>query len=899
MQIRELHIDGFGLFADKQVKGFTSGVNIIYGSNEFGKTTLLEFVRRTLFGFPRKKQGINLYPPVPGRAYGGKLLCQLANGEMITIARTQGAQGGDVTVSGNFHRLCGQKNLNTFLGHASQELYQNIFAFSLDELQFLGSLQGEEIKNHIYGAGLGLGSISLSSIEESLQERCDGLFKPKGKTQKMPLLLNDIKSLQREIRDIQGNLAQYDELQDVAHKLNDEKEKLERKLQELETQRRILDTRRDLYPVYVELDKAENELGGQVEIPDFPQHASETLAALKSELQSLQNLSVQENEERERLKLEKDNVGVNEELLRREGEVASLRSIAEQARSAISDKIEVGQQRDLLEDQIQVEIERISSGWGESTVVDFEITEAEKEQIPLYKEALEEVRQSLERAKDKLEMHRQQKAEEASRGLNVPEWLKVVSYSLLGLSAIGIVWGGFISSVPLLILSVMVLALGVVSARMIYKKKGTLVKEDQFEPLLAEKALRAEKEVDRKSAEWRAWLKERKLDDLLPPLATEKVLMIIQQAKGLLRQRADLDGRLKNMQEIVDKAARLISGISPCLKTQTVDLDVAAMTDIINQAYDQAVKNNEKGINLQVQMDGQEKKMGRLREQLSDKEKALRNFIRSAGAQDENDFHHKRLQLEKRKSLEKTVNEKRDLIQSKVGLGATYQRFLESLKTANPEEIQQALDAVSSQLEKFQETRDRLNQQVGEIRNRINQLVSDNDLLVKQSELEIKKEQLNRHSKEWATCKMALFMLERAKRRYEKERQPDVIRAAEKIFSKITGGKYKRIIKPLDDDDIHIDNDSGDRKGMVEMSRGTREQLYLAMRLGLIEEYETRAEPLPVIMDDVLVNFDDQRKLKVMEILRDFAESRQVIILSCHRYSLEAYKDLGATQITI
>ena len=41
------------------------------------------------------------------------------------------------------------------------------------------------------------------------------------------------------------------------------------------------------------------------------------------------------------------------------------------------------------------------------------------------------------------------------------------------------------------------------------------------------------------------------------------------------------------------------------------------------------------------------------------------------------------------------------------------------------------------------------------------------------------------------------------------------------------------------------------------MSRGTREQLYLAMRFGLIEEYEARSEPLPIIMDDVFVNFDD------------------------------------------
>ena len=83
------------------------------------------------------------------------------------------------------------------------------------------------------------------------------------------------------------------------------------------------------------------------------------------------------------------------------------------------------------------------------------------------------------------------------------------------------------------------------------------------------------------------------------------------------------------------------------------------------------------------------------------------------------------------------------------------------------------------------------------------------------------------------------------------------------------------------------------------MSRGTREQLYLAMRFGLIQEYETRSEPLPVVMDDVFVNFDDDRRDKVIEILKEFSEGRQVIILSCHKQSLDLFTRHGAKQILI
>ena len=85
----------------------------------------------------------------------------------------------------------------------------------------------------------------------------------------------------------------------------------------------------------------------------------------------------------------------------------------------------------------------------------------------------------------------------------------------------------------------------------------------------------------------------------------------------------------------------------------------------------------------------------------------------------------------------------------------------------------------------------------------------------------------------------------------------------------------------------------------MQLSRGTREQLYLSMRFGLIEDYETRAEPLPIVMDDVFVNFDDTRREHVLDILRDFSRDRQVIILSCHEHLLETYLKYGAKQVDL
>jgi len=71
------------------------------------------------------------------------------------------------------------------------------------------------------------------------------------------------------------------------------------------------------------------------------------------------------------------------------------------------------------------------------------------------------------------------------------------------------------------------------------------------------------------------------------------------------------------------------------------------------------------------------------------------------------------------------------------------------------------------------------------------------------------------------------------------------------------------------------------------------------LRFGLIEDYETRAEALPIVMDDVFVNFDDTRREQVLDILRDFARDRQVIILSCHEHLVDTYLKYGAKQVDL
>jgi len=83
---------------------------------------------------------------------------------------------------------------------------------------------------------------------------------------------------------------------------------------------------------------------------------------------------------------------------------------------------------------------------------------------------------------------------------------------------------------------------------------------------------------------------------------------------------------------------------------------------------------------------------------------------------------------------------------------------------------------------------------------------------------------------------------------------------------------------------------NGAEKSPLDLSRGTREQLYLALRFGLIREFGERAEPLPVIVDEILVNFDPERTKRAAEAFAKLSETNQVLVFTCHPTMVDTFR---------
>ena len=96
----------------------------------------------------------------------------------------------------------------------------------------------------------------------------------------------------------------------------------------------------------------------------------------------------------------------------------------------------------------------------------------------------------------------------------------------------------------------------------------------------------------------------------------------------------------------------------------------------------------------------------------------------------------------------------------------------------------------------------------------------------------------------------------------------------------------------------------GKRVPITGLSRGTSEQLYFAMRIALVEHLATQQESLPLVMDDVLINFDPERGARVAETIEQLAEQRQIVYLTCHpdvrlraRRTIDLGQDLEVLEI--
>src|SRR5262245_18628137 len=197
MKINNIHIDGFGVWNDRNWGPLDPGLNVFYGPNETGKSTLMAFIRAMLFGF-EKRGSARRYEPVKGGTHGG-WLDMIAGDTSLRLERKAGrhARGAVTVYSGDTTR--DETVLEQLLGGTTKTLYHNVFAFGLEELEQFHTLQETEIATHISGAGMGIGASRWAAVQKDLEERQGALFLPRGQSGAVNLAFKELEAVRDDL----------------------------------------------------------------------------------------------------------------------------------------------------------------------------------------------------------------------------------------------------------------------------------------------------------------------------------------------------------------------------------------------------------------------------------------------------------------------------------------------------------------------------------------------------------------------------------------------------------------------------------------------------------------------------------------------------------------------------
>lgn len=195
------------------------------------------------------------------------------------------------------------------------------------------------------------------------------------------------------------------------------------------------------------------------------------------------------------------------------------------------------------------------------------------------------------------------------------------------------------------------------------------------------------------------------------------------------------------------------------------------------------------------------------------------------------------------------------------------------------EEIRQAqADALHAQTPDADGSAARLQQQIAQVQGQLAALGGAEDA---PQRIARKQEQLHRLQGEYDSLALALDVLRSANTTLQNRFSPELGRRAAEIFADMTGSPWSHILL---DREFRLSAEAGSdptRRSVQLLSSGTADQLYLAVRLAICEMVLPAEQNAPLILDDALLTFDDERLHKTLDYLVRLGEQRQILLFSC------------------
>lgn len=412
------------------------------------------------------------------------------------------------------------------------------------------------------------------------------------------------------------------------------------------------------------------------------------------------------------------------------------------------------------------------------------------------------------------------------------------------------------------------------------------------------------KEVERQVSGWdRNWataMARHNLDTGVSTNAVAELLSILEEVFEHLSKAADLRRRIEGMERDIqtfeETVARAVAQVDVSLSSLRADEAVAQLYGKVNQARHAEITRVK---HAQENAEDQ-REIAERQDELEKAENALAGLRQQAGCSNDTELERVEREFERRQEVERQVRElESGLVQRN---GEPVDEVLREAASIDIHTLQeqlvdheQAASELSDQIEEEASRR-------GELRNQLHDLDESQASAEASQRAQEALERARQGVEDYLRLYLSAQILRRAMETYRQKNQAPIIERTSEIFRTLTLGEHQSLETDFDEHDkpvLMAVRQNGQKVPMEGLSDGTRDQLYLALRIAAIEQHVRQSGALPVILDDVLINSDDDRARATLGILSELAGKTQVLFFTHHSRLAEMAQECSAHLIMV
>jgi len=362
-------------------------------------------------------------------------------------------------------------------------------------------------------------------------------------------------------------------------------------------------------------------------------------------------------------------------------------------------------------------------------------------------------------------------------------------------------------------------------------------------------------------------------------LALDDVFADLDEAKSKKNRteniRRDYQGYSNQVFDIVDHLAPDLKGRMP--EETATELNARLATD----------KDRRKD---RLRLDNEKKKkaseLSKVKERLAAHQEALRLLCKEARADDPEQLPEIEDRAKAKINVMKELNPVYERL-TELASGKALEPFVAEVKEQNPDELQAELEMITAEKEELLKTERQLVKDIALANKDLDEIGGESKALEIAEEAEGLSGQIQSDVDQYVRLKLSHMVLAKAMERYRQSNQSPVLSMAGDYFKTMTQGSFAGLRADFDnkgDPIIKAKRPDGKMLTLAEMSDGSRDQLFLALRLGGLARYVRANGPMPFIVDDVLVHFDDDRSAAALAALGELAKETQVVFFTHHKH---------------